>query len=140
VLVSKAPIVIGFEDDWNFSKLPKRDQELHAWALSEHPIRPNYEMAMDCFSEIESEIGEHAYPLGDMPLAVISTPLAVISTPNEAPGYRELQTKLMALSRSSEQVVAEDSSHMVPIDEPEMITQAIRKIVEEGRRRGSARK
>ena len=89
--------------------------------------------ATDCFSEIESEVGEHAYPLGDMPLAVISTP-------NEAPGYRELQAKLMALSRSSEQVVAENSSHMVPIDEPEVITQAIRKVVEEERRRGSARK
>ena len=67
-------------------------------------------------------------------------PLAVISTPNEAPGYLELQAKLMALSRSSEQVVAENSSHMVPIDEPEVITQAIRKVVEEERRRGSARK
>lgn len=130
VLISKAPIIIGFEDDWNFSKLPKRDQELHAWALSQHPIRPNYEMAMDCFSQIGSEIGGRAYPLGDMPLAVISTP-------NEAPGYRELQAKLVALSRSSEQVVAENSSHMVPIDEPEVIIKAIRKIVEEGRRRGS---
>jgi len=133
VLVSKAPIVIGFEDDWNFSKLPKRDQELHAWALSQHPIRPNLEMATDCFSEIESEVGERTYPLGDVQLAVISTP-------NEAPGYRELQAKLMALSRNSEQVVAENSSHMVPIDEPEVITQAIRKIVEEGRRRGSGSK
>jgi fructose-bisphosphate aldolase class 1 len=63
-------------------------------------------------------------------------PLAVISTANEAPDYRELQAKLMALSRSSEQFVAENSTHMVPIDEPEVIVEAIRKIVEEGRRRG----
>jgi|GEM_PF-2175173 len=127
VLLSKAPIVIGFEDDWNFSKLPKRDQELHRWALSQHPVRPGYEMATDCFSLIKSITGEHAYPLGNMHLVVVSTP-------NEAHGYAELQTKLLALSHSSKQVIARNSSHMVPIDEPEVIVKAIHEVVDSGRR------
>lgn len=129
VLVSKAPIVIGFEDDLNFRKLPQRDQELHLWALSQHPVRPNYEMAADCFSLISSVTAQRTYPLG-------STHLVVISTPNQAPGYNELQSQLLALSHRSEQVVAMNSSHMVPIDEPELITRTIRKVVDYGRRQG----
>ena len=128
VLISKAPIVLGFEDDWNFSKLPEHDQELHKWALSRNPVRPGYEMATDCFSRIKRVTGERAYPLGDMPLVVISTA-------NEAPDYLELQAKLVALSHRGKQIIAENSSHMVPIDQPEVIVRAIREIVEIGRRK-----
>ena len=126
VLISKAPIVLGFEDDWNFSKLPEHDRELHKWALSRNPVRPGYEMATDCFSRIKRVTGARAYPLGDMPLVVISTA-------NEARDYLELQAKLVALSHRGEQIIAENSSHMVPIDQPEVIVRAIREIVEIGR-------
>jgi hypothetical protein len=129
VLLSKAPIVLGFEDDSNFSKLPERDQGLHTWALSQHPARPGPEMAADCFSLINKVTGGRAYPLGN-------TPLWVINTPNEAQGYRELQGKLLALSRRSQQIIAWNSSHMVPIDEPEVITKAIHEAVEHGRGQG----
>jgi pimeloyl-ACP methyl ester carboxylesterase len=120
-LVSQAPIVLGFEDDVNFNKLPKDDQELHAWALSENPIRPNYEMAQDCFSDLAMATGKSPFPFGDMPLVVISTP-------NETPGYLKLQTDLMALSHRSEHVIAWNSTHMVLIDEPEVITGSILKM------------
>jgi pimeloyl-ACP methyl ester carboxylesterase len=129
VLLSKAPIVIGFEDDSNFSKLPASDQELHLWALSQHPVRPGPEMAADCFALIDKLTSGRRYPLGD-------TPLWVINTPNESQEYRALQRKLLALSRTSEQLIAWNSSHMVPIDEPELITRAIREAVERERERG----
>ena len=120
-LVSEAPIVLDFQDDVKFSKLPKHDQELHTWALSENPIRPDYEMAQDCFAELARVTGKSPFPLGDMPLAVISTD-------NETPGYLKLQTDLMALSHRSEHVIAWNSTHMVLIDEPEVITGAILKM------------
>jgi pimeloyl-ACP methyl ester carboxylesterase len=120
-LISGAPIVLDFEDDVNFSKLPKQDQELHAWALSENPLRPNYEMAQDCFSDLARVTGKSPFPFGDMPLAVISTG-------NETPGYWKLQTDLMALSHRSEHVIAWNSTHMVLIDEPEVITGSILKM------------
>jgi pimeloyl-ACP methyl ester carboxylesterase len=126
VLLSKAPIVIGFEDDSNFSKLSTRDQELHLWALSQHPVRPGPEMVVDCFALIDKVAGERQYPLGDMPLWVISTP-------NESQDYRALQRKLLALSRTSEQIIAWNSSHMVPIDQPDLITRAIREAIERDR-------
>jgi pimeloyl-ACP methyl ester carboxylesterase len=119
-LVSQAPIVLGFQDDVNFGKLPKDDQELHAWARSENFIQPGYEMAEDCFSDLGRVTGKS--PFGDMPLAVISTG-------NETPGYLKLQTDLMALSHRSEHVIAWNSTHMVLIDEPEVITESILKMV-----------
>jgi pimeloyl-ACP methyl ester carboxylesterase len=120
-LVSQAPIVLGFQDDVNFNKLPKDDQELHTWALSENPIQPDYEMAENCTSDLATVTGKSPFPLGDMPLAVISTG-------NETPGYLKLQTDLMALSHRSEHVIAWNSTHMVLIDEPEVITGSILKM------------
>jgi pimeloyl-ACP methyl ester carboxylesterase len=120
-LISQAPIALDFQDNVNFSKLPKHDQELHTWALSENPIRPDYKMAQDCFSELATAAGKSTFPLGDMPLIVISTP-------NEAPGYAKLQAELLALSRNSKHVIAWNSTHMVPIDQPEVITESILKM------------
>jgi pimeloyl-ACP methyl ester carboxylesterase len=127
-LVSQAPIVLDFQDDENFSKLPKDDQDLHTWALSENPIRPDYEMAKDCFADLSMVTGKSAFPLGDMPLAVISTG-------NETPGYLKLQTDLMALSHRSEHAIAWNSTHMVLIDEPEVITGSILKMAAAARQR-----
>jgi pimeloyl-ACP methyl ester carboxylesterase len=120
-LISEAPIVLDFQDDVNFSKLPKYAQELHTWALSENPIRPDYKMAEDCFADLATVTGESPFPLGDMPLAVISTG-------NETPGYLKLQTDLIALAHRSEHVIAWNSTHMVLIDEPEVITGSILKM------------
>jgi len=130
VLISQAPIAIGFEDDSNFIKLPKRDQQLHTWALSRHPIRVDSEMVADCFSRIKSISRGHAYPLG-------SIDLAVISTPNESPGYVQLQADLLGLSRNSKHVIAWNSTHMVPIDEPDVIVGTINEVVERIRRLGN---
>jgi pimeloyl-ACP methyl ester carboxylesterase len=125
-LVSQAPIALDFQDNVNFSKLPKHDQELHTWALSENPVRPNYEMAQDCFSELATATGKSTFPLGDLPLIVISTP-------NETPGYPKLQAELLAMSRNSQHVIAWNSTHMVPIDQPEVIIESILKMVRAAR-------
>jgi pimeloyl-ACP methyl ester carboxylesterase len=123
VLITQAPLVFGFEDDVNFGRLPQRDMGLHTWALAQHPVRPDEAMAADCFAQIDHAIGNHSYPLGDMPLTVIRTE-------NESSGYAELQAKLLSLSHRSRQVIAWNSSHMVPIDEPEVIVSAIQAVFE----------
>jgi pimeloyl-ACP methyl ester carboxylesterase len=123
VMLTQAPLVLGFEDDVNFGKLPQRDQQLHKWAMARHPVRPDEAMARDCFAQIDLATGNRAYPLGD-------TPLTVIRTENESQGYAEMQRKLLGVSRRSRQVVAWNSSHMVPIDEPEVIVSAIETMVE----------
>jgi pimeloyl-ACP methyl ester carboxylesterase len=126
VLVTQAPLVFGFEDDVNFGRLPQRAQQLHKWALAQHPVRPDEAMVADCFTQLDRAVGNRPYPLGEIPLTVIRTE-------NETPGYAEMQAKLLGLSHRSRQVVAWNSSHMVPIDEPEMIVSAIQTIVETAR-------
>jgi pimeloyl-ACP methyl ester carboxylesterase len=130
VLISQAPMVLGFEDDVNFGKLPEVDQELYRWATAQHPVRPDEAMAEDCIARIRSATDDHAYPLGEMPLKVIRTT-------NEAPGYAQLQAELLGLSRQSQQVIAWNSSHMAPIDEPEVIVNAVEAVVKTVRMRGA---
>ena len=127
VLLSKMPIALDFEDDSNFTRLPERDQEFHTWALSRHPIRISYEMVEDCFSRIESMTRGQVYPLGKIDLAVISTP-------NEAARYAQLQAKLLSLSHNSKHIIAWNSTHMVPIDEPAVIVDTIHEVVERVRK------
>lgn len=121
VLISKTPIALDLEDDQNFSKLPERDQQLHRWALSVS-TRPTPEDAAVCFSEVERAEQNRPFPLGDIPLAVISTLY-------DSPRYTELQHKLLALSHSSKQFIADHSTHMVVIDQPEIVTKAIHQVV-----------
>jgi pimeloyl-ACP methyl ester carboxylesterase len=122
VLISKAPIAMSYEDDPNFSRLPERDQELHRWAVSQRPLKPGEAMVNDCVARIEQLTGQHAHPLGDLPLIVISTP-------NAATGYAELQASLLALSGNSSQKIAQNSSHRVIIERPDVVIEAIREII-----------
>ncbi|MGH9653639.1 MAG: alpha/beta fold hydrolase [Bryobacteraceae bacterium] len=132
ILISKAPITLGLEDDRNFSRLPERDQQLHQWALSIHSVRPTPAMAAECFSEVNLADKGLLFPLGNRPLVVISTTY-------DSPAYAQLQRKLLMLSHDSEQLIAHNSTHMVIIDEPEIIVRAIRKVVQAVRNNAALR-
>ncbi len=120
VLISKTPIALDMEDDQNFRKLPARDRELHHWALS-NSIRPTSEDAATCFSEVKAAELNRPFPLGEKPLGVISTLY-------DSDRYRRLQQELLGLSHNSKQFVAENSTHMVIIDQPETVVEAIREV------------
>ena len=120
VLLTKTPIVLDLEDDENFTKLPAVNQKLHRWALTVSE-RPTPEMATHCFSEVAKAEAAN-WALGEKPLAVVSTR-------NDADGYAQLQNRLLALSHKSKQFVAENSTHMVIIDQPETVIQAIRFVI-----------
>ena len=122
VLISSEPIALDLEDDRNFSKLPQRDQELHRWALSIHSLRPTPEMAAECFSEVDKAAPNIPFPLENKPLAVVSTLY-------DSPRYRRLQRDLLLLSHNSQQFIAENSTHMVIIDQPETVIQAIQQVL-----------
>jgi hypothetical protein len=123
VLIHQEPIRWTIEDDPNFSKLPKRSQELHRWAMSLHPMTPTMETAEECLAAVAKSKGS----LGDRPLAVIST------VPHP-PSYDKLQAELLALSSNSKQFVAEKSFHAVTIDQPEIIVSAIHAVIDALRR------
>jgi pimeloyl-ACP methyl ester carboxylesterase len=123
VLISAPPISFGIEDDQNFSKLPQRNRDLHAWAVSNHPLRPAAETAAECSAAIELATKGQPYPFRDRPVIVIRTI-------EDQPAYESLQASLLRLSRNSKQVVAQHSSHAVIIDEPDLVTTCIRTVFE----------
>jgi len=121
VLISKTPIVLTVEETSDFSKLPANLQQLHRWAVALKPISATVEMADDCMAQLNAA-SAGPYPLGNLPLVVVSTG-------NQARGYKELQMGLLALSRSSRQMMADRSFHSVEIDQPEVAIGAIQEVV-----------
>ncbi|HVW06999.1 MAG TPA: alpha/beta hydrolase [Bryobacteraceae bacterium] len=122
-LISQTPIQFGIEDDRNFQRLPQRDRDLHMWAISKNPLRPTGETAAECTAEVAKATSGQAWPLS-------AKPLLVVSTKNDSPGYPELQNRLLHLSRDSRQMIAEHSTHMILVDQPEAIVTAIEDVVD----------
>jgi pimeloyl-ACP methyl ester carboxylesterase len=106
---------------------------------SRYPTAPWFRTGADEFTSM-LRIGDsmsglaEAGTLGNIPVAVISHgkpfpgPFAVLET-NHLQGQRQLA----ALSRNSLFVVAEHSSHAVPLEEPEVVIDVIRRVVESAR-------
>ena len=69
--------------------------------------------------------------LGDRPLIVLTHGIAFPGSAASAEqGWQEGQPKLAALSRQSELIVAAQSNHMIHLDEPEVVVEAIRRVHE----------
>jgi pimeloyl-ACP methyl ester carboxylesterase len=122
VLIHQTPIVVTVEQASEFGRLPKRIQKLHQWAASLDPKLPSWDAAEDCLAQLKAD-APGPYPLGNMPLVVVSTG-------NQARGYDRLQNELLALSHHSIHMMAELSFHSVEIDQPEVVIAAIRQVVE----------
>ena len=120
VLIFQTPITFTVEETSDFEKLPERMQELHRWAAARKPEVDHSIAADDC----ELQVGKKS--LG-------ATRLAVVSTGNQARGYSELQARLLSLSTRSEQFKAERSFHSVEIDQPEVVVEAIKRLVNQVR-------
>jgi len=79
-------------------------------------------------------------PLGDMPLAVLShdpdkpsaeLPPDLAKPTNDA--WEKMQEELSRLSTRGTQTIAENSAHYIQIDRPDVVIEAIRKVVEQAR-------
>ena len=127
VLIYQTPVIATVEQSAQFDHLPPRMQELHRWAMSLRPKLPEWEDAEDCLRELKMAAAG-PFPLGDKPLAVVSTG-------NQSPGYDRLQAELLALSRQSTKMLADKSFHSVEIDRPEVVVAAMRWVVEAVTRR-----
>jgi hypothetical protein len=57
-----------------------------------------------------------------------------VSTANDAPGYANLQTSLLAISHNSSQLIAGKSFHSIEVSQPEVVIRAIRVAVQESRK------
>jgi pimeloyl-ACP methyl ester carboxylesterase len=68
--------------------------------------------------------------LGEIPLVVIAAGDSMASIP----GWAEAQAELAALSREGRLVVAEGSSHLVQIDQPEIVIDAVLSVLDAARK------
>ena len=62
-----------------------------------------------------------------------STPLVMVSTGDDLPNYKKLQAQLSSLSTGSQQLSADKSFHSVDIDQPQVVVEAIRRVIDMGR-------
>lgn len=91
------------------------------------------------FSESAAETAQTT-SLSDLPLAVLShdpdkpsndLPVDIAKSSNEA--WEKMQEELVHLSTRGTQTIAKNSSHYIQIDRPDVVVDAIRKIVEQAR-------
>ncbi len=87
--------------------------------MSANPVRPTPQMAAECFDAVSAATAHRPQTLGN-------TPLLVISTLNDSPKYDELQRTLLAQSAKPIHMIAANSTHMVIVDEPDVVIEAIR--------------
>jgi hypothetical protein len=128
-----------------FDRIPP---ELHAarrWATA----LPNYDVTRDAEFDFWPEEAQQLalqregarFPLGDRPLVVVTQGLNDFAQDVTDPSrkqqrideHRHLQADLLALSRNSKQVIATHSGHHVPLEEPQVVIDAIRDVVDAAR-------
>ena len=97
--------------------------------------QPRRHTEITAFAETASQI-RAAPPFPDVPLIVISAgkePPSWLVGDGFSQIFQENQRRLVALSPQGRQIIAQQSGHFVQNDEPELVVQAIREVVENGR-------
>ncbi len=106
-----------------FRKLPEHDYQLHLWADAQPRIAQvmerNLEMVSECSAEVKTATQNEGVPLGDRPLVAASQSAT-----------ERLHMQLLALSLDSKLVVAANSGHLVMVDRADVVTEAIREVVD----------
>lgn len=122
-----------------FNKLPQDIQTLRLWALN----NPKLSAATDDFwaEELQSMYvgrSKNPFPLGDKPLVVVIGSKSGQIPPDVSPDEwerlseerRREKVGLAKLSRNGSVVFAEQSGHHIQLDEPEVVVDAIRRVVD----------
>jgi pimeloyl-ACP methyl ester carboxylesterase len=86
------------------------------------------------FAEIYEARKTHEYPLGHIPLIVLSRGKSEYPDTEAGKQLNEertrMQSDLLHLSHNSKQVIAETSGHHVQLDAPELVIDSIRRVVD----------
>ncbi len=115
-----------------FNKLPESIQKLRLWALNrfEYYAGNVNEFLFEEKARMVKEREEQPYMLGDIPLIVITAEQSHESADMDEQERRLNQEAMTKLSRNSKQIIAFESSHEIHIDQPELVVDAIKQIIE----------
>ena len=112
-------------------KLPEDAQRMRTWALGQvkHYVAngPNaFDLEAEELALMIADEKKNPQPLGDKPLIVLTAGQRAYDRQDLEDERLKIQTALARLSRSGKEVIATKSGHHIHIDEPELVTSAIR--------------
>ncbi len=124
-----------------FDRLPLPIQGWRLWAKAQpqHYVADDDPYWGEEFAEFYAARKGRPYPLGYIPLIVLTRGKA--EYPDTAEGRqldenrKRMQLDLLELSRNSKQIIATTSGHHIQLDDPKLVIDAIRQVVEPVRRR-----
>jgi pimeloyl-ACP methyl ester carboxylesterase len=123
-----------------YDKLPLSSQAMRVWALSQPPkVSGSEGFLAEELNEMYSARAKQPVPLGDKPLIVLlpkfqyGKPLGDLSEEewkriNDE--KRQQKLEFTKLSRNSKLIIAENSGHHIQLDEPQVVIDAIREVVD----------
>ncbi|RYU93016.1 alpha/beta fold hydrolase [Emticicia agri] len=116
----------------SFAQLPDSIQQIRLWALGnyEYYAASDNTFLMEELLQLMQARTRNPQSLGNKPLIVI-TRGRPFSNDTEAEEQKRLQDQkdLTKLSGNSKQVIAHNSGHHIQLDEPEIVVEAIREVV-----------
>jgi hypothetical protein len=125
----------GHVNDPPRDKLPPEARSMREWSLSQikHAASNDNPFEADELAAMLAERKKKQNVLGDLPLIVISRRLPDEDGPQAAQreeAHRKDQSALVTLSSVGKEIVAARSGHHVPLDEPGVVSSAVREIVQ----------
>lgn len=125
--------------DAPYDKLPSNLQQLRLWAISQVNYGParsgEFDFLPEEMARMYSDRSSSKYPLGDIPLIVLTRGASQFSDADEQTkkqlneSHDRLQADLVTLSTNSKQIIAKNGGHHIQLDDPELVTDAIRQEV-----------
>ena len=120
-------------------KLPVEAQRMRSWALGRvgHVVAAVNPVEIEELAALRAQRARTQYPLGDLPLLVITRGLPEEQGPDAAVLERDHKNDhaaIASLSHHGRQIIAQHSGHHVQLDEPQLVVSAIREIVAAARK------
>jgi pimeloyl-ACP methyl ester carboxylesterase len=127
-----------------FDKLPASTQAMRIWARSQPPRAARSEDFLpEELQVMHTTRAKTPYQLGDRPLVILLPKAGYGSAPTGVSAEewkrfneekRQQKLDLTSLSHNSKVIVAENSGHHIQLDEPQVVTEATRLVVDSIRR------
>lgn len=112
-------------------KLPDEAKRMRVWALGtiKHVAAYVNPFEAEELALMIAAVKDKEYPLGDLPLTVITAGRAQYDDAQIQQDHMRSQAAMAKLSRNGKQIVATESGHHVHIDQPQLVTDAIRDLL-----------
>jgi pimeloyl-ACP methyl ester carboxylesterase len=115
-------------------KLPPDAQRMRTWALAQigHAAAGVNPFEFEELAELRSVRTKAEYPLGDMPLIVLTRGVSEEAGPDGKAmeeEHRRDHAAMAKMSRHGKLIVATKSGHHIQIEEPELVIQSIREVL-----------